>query len=139
MSDEGRALDFTPKLQKSLIKVEADFVLHSYMAVRATNVNMTASLVATAELSEENHPGKYSREVWGPSESNFSTVLIFVVIKQHIDGPFSRIFGERGAKPSGSPKSILRCPSAVRGIHESAGALLEPIFRSCSPEVRRIL
>ena len=34
------------------------------MAVWARNVKMTDPLVAAAELSEENCPGKYSREVW---------------------------------------------------------------------------
>ena len=56
------------------------------MAVWALNVKMVDPLVAAAELSEENDPGKCSREVWGPSERYFLGVSSFDMIFMDFQG-----------------------------------------------------
>ena len=60
----------------------------------------------------------------------------FDIIFDDFDGRFWIMLTQREA--SRFPDSIPERPTALRGSHESSGALVGP-FRSCLPGVRRIL
>ena len=85
---------------------------------------MTDPLVVAAELSERNYPGKCSREIWGPTETIFLSVVIFEVVFDNFGDQFGAMLADPGT--SGFPNSLMEGPVALRVSHQSSVAHLGP-------------